>query len=464
MTTSEIRRLGRPVAVLAAVALLSAACGGATTPSTGATAAAPATQAPASTASGEPATSAAPASAAAGGGYDGPPAKIEYAIWGDPQEIATQMAVAKTFMDANPSITVEVTVSDWDAYWDKLQTGLAGGAAPDVFAMDGPLFPDYQSRDVLLDLAPYIAKDGYDLTQLADQGVADFKTASGQFGLPRDLNTIALYYNKKMFDAAGIAYPDETWDWAKLTEAAHKLTLDANGDGTTDQWGFYTETTDMENFWLSTVWQNGGDVLAADGKSTALGTDQAAGGLQFVQDLIWKEKVMPEPALFAETGDAFEQGLAAMESNGSWLVPTHLAAGIDLGVAPLPKGPAGRFTSVNPTGAVVYKNTKSPDAAWAFVKYLASPVAQEQLMTLKASLPVSKEVLAGPYAASFDGAKVWADSLSYAKLKPSFKGYTEFSSILQGELDINVFNAPNKTAKQALADVIPQLDALLAGN
>ena len=85
-----------------------------------------------------------------------------------------------------------------------------------------------------------------------------------------------------------------------------------------------------------------------------------------------------------------------MAANGSWLVPTFQAADINFGIAPLPKGPAGRFTSVNPTGAVVYKGSKSPDAAWEFVKYLASPAAQEQLMQLKASLPVNKEVLAGP--------------------------------------------------------------------
>ena len=224
--------------------------------------------------------------------------------------------------------------------------------------MDGPLFPDYQARDVLLDLKPYIDKYGYDLTQLADQGVADFTTADGgQYGLPRDLNTIVLYYNKDMFDAAGIPYPDDTWDWEKLREVAKQLTKpDGNGDGKADQWGFYTETGDMENFWLSTVWQNGGDVLAPDGKSTVLDTDQAAGGIQFVQDLIWKDKVMPDPAISATTGDAFEQKQAAMEANGSWLVPTYQAADINLGIAPLPKGPAGRFTSVNPTGAVVVQD------------------------------------------------------------------------------------------------------------
>ena len=161
-------------------------------------------------------------------------------------------------------------MSDWEPYWDKLQTSLAGGDAPDVFAMDGPLFPDYQSRDVLLDLKPFIDRDGYDLTQLADQAVADFTTPDGQFGLPRDLNVVALYYNKAMFDAAGIPYPDETWDWAKLNDVAKQLTVkDANGKVT--QWGFYTETTDMENYWSELVWQNGGDIVSADHKTSLVG-------------------------------------------------------------------------------------------------------------------------------------------------------------------------------------------------
>lgn len=454
MTRNESRARWRQLAALAATAILAAACGGGAAQTSAPPSTAPESQAPSA------ATSTAPSPTAAG--YTGPETTIEYSIWGDPQELKSQQAIVDAFHVANPKITVKVTVSDWDAYWDKLQTGLAGGAAPDVFAMDGPLFPDYQSRDVLLDLKPYIDREGYDLTQLADQGVADFTTAGGQFGLPRDLNVIALFYNKAMFDAASVAYPDDTWTWDTFLAAAKQLTKDTTGDGKPDQWGFYTETTDMENDWLSLVWQAGGDVLSPDKKTTLLGSPEAATGIQFLQDLIWKEHVMPDPALFAETGDAFEQGKAAMEANGSWLVPTHTAAGLSFGIAPLPAGPKGRFTSVNPTGAVVYKGSKSPDAAWEFVKYLASPAAQQQLMQLHAALPVSKEILAGPYATAFDGAKVYADSLSYARLKPSFKGYNEFTTILQGELDANVFNAPNKTAAKALADVVPQLDQLLA--
>lgn len=450
MRTFRTMRGARLLASAATVGLLIAGCGGGASPTT------------------VPVTVPPDGSASPGGGYTGPEVTITYSIWGDPAELKSQQAIVDTFHASNPKITVNVTVSDWDAYWDKLQTGLAGGAAPDVFAMDGPLFPDYQSRDVLLDLKPYVDRDAFDLTQLVEQGVADFTTSDGgQYGLPRDLNTIVLFYNKTMFDAAGVAYPDDSWDWDKLVEVGKQLTKDVDGDGTVDQWGFYTETTDMENYWSSLVWQNGGEIINADKTKTLLGTPEAAGGIQFLQDLIWKEKIMADPALFAETGDAFEQGKAAMEANGSWLVPTHTAAsqelGFTFGIAPLPAGPAGRYTSVNPTGAVVYQGSKAPDAAWEFVKYLASPGAQEQLMQLHASLPVSKEVLAGPYATAFEGSDVLAESLSYARLKPSFVGYNEFTTALQGELDVNVFNEPKKTAAQALADVVPQLDAILAG-
>jgi multiple sugar transport system substrate-binding protein len=442
----------RLLALIGGMALVASACGGSASPSV---AAPTASAAPSAS---EPAVSPSPSAA----GYTGPEVTISYSIWGDPAEIKNQQAVVDAFHQVSPKITVKVTVSDWDTYWDKLQTGIAGGDAPDVFAMDGPLFPDYQSRDVLLDLKPFIDREGYDLTQLADQAVKDFTTTGGQFGLPRDLNVIALFYNKAMFDKAGVPYPDDTWDWAKLTEAAHRLTL-KSAAGKVTQWGFYTETSDMENYWSSLVWQNGGDILAPDGKTTALGSDQAVGGIQVLQDLIYKEKVMPEPPLFAETGDAFELGKAAMAANGSWLVPTFEAAKLNFGIAPLPKGPAGQATSINPTGAVVYAGTKSPDAAWEFVKYLASPAAQTKLMELKASLPANKAVLSGPYSTSFDGAKVLADAIAYAHIKPSFKGYDNFATTLQTELDANVFDARNETVRQAIDKVLPKLNQILAG-
>ena len=460
MNSNRISNRLRPVVAVAFASLLVAACAGASS-----------TPSPASTPSGGPPPSTAPATsaatsatpsanpAAACGAYHGPAAKITYAIWGDATELANQQKIVDAFAAMNPTITVNVTVADWDTYWPKLQTSLAGGDAPDVFLMDGPLFPDYQTRDQLLDLNPLIARDGFDTSQLADLAVKDFTGADGhQYGLPRDMSTIGLYYNKKMFDAAGIPYPDATWNWDKLVEVATKLTKTSGGS--TSQWGFYTETSDMENYWSSLVWQAGGDILSADKKTVVIDSDQAAAGIQFLQDLIYKHKVMAQPTA-GGSGDLFENGQAAMEANGSWLVPTHEAAGIDFGVAPLPMGPAGKAASVNPSGVVVYKGTRHPDAAWEFVKCYTGPVMQAKIAELKASMPANKQVLANQYATSFDGGQTFAGALAYAHLKPSFKGFNEFNTTLQDELDNKVFNDNGLSAKAALDEVTPKLQPLL---
>ncbi len=484
MRTVPAQRHPHILAVVAAC-LLVAACGGTSSPSpaatspgatpaptaAGATAVAAQTTAPTqATAPSQPAATTLPTAAtqtvapsqpatAACGSYSGPPVTISYAMWGDTTELANQQKIVDAFRALNPNITVKVTVADWDSYWPKLQTDLAGGNAPDVFLMDGPLFPDYQTRDQLLDLTPLIARDGFDTSALADLAVKDFQSADGvQFGLPRDLNTIALFYNKTMFDAAGLAYPDASWDWAKLVDAATKLTKTSGT--TTTQWGFYTETSDMENYWSSLVWQAGGDILSPDKKTVVIDTDQAAAGIQFLQDLIYKDKVMAQPVP-GGTGDMFENGQAALEADGSWLVPTHQAAGLNFGVAPLPKGPAGQATSVNPSGVVVYKGTKSPDAAWEFVKCYTGPQMQAKIADLKASMPVNTQVLNDQYATSFEGGKTFADALAYAHLKPSFKGYNEWSTALQDELDAKVFNDNQLTAKAALDEITPQLQQLL---
>jgi len=453
----------RRVAATAAMALFVAACGSTAPSATTAppsSAALPSSAPAASSGPDASASASTPAAAAKCGSYAGPPAKITYAMWGDTTELANQQKIVDAFQAMNPNISVKVTVADWDSYWPKLQTDLAAGNAPDVFLMDGPLYPDYQTRDQLLDLNPYIARDGFDTGGLVDLAVKDFTAPDGHlYGLPRDLNTIALFYNKTMFDAAGLPYPDATWDWAKLREVAAKLTKTSGGK--TSQWGFYTETSDMENFWSSLVWQAGGDILSADKQTVVIDSDQAAAGIQLLQDLIYKDKVMAQPVA-GGSGDAFENGQAAMEANGSWLVPTHEAAGLSFGVAPLPKGPAGQATSVNPSGVVAFKGSKSPDAAWEFIKCYTGPELQAMVASLKASMPANKQVLTDQYATSFDGGKTFADALAYAHLKPSFKGYNEFNTTLQDELDAKVFNDNQLTAKAALDEVTPQLQGLLA--
>ena len=139
--------------------------------------------------------------------------------------------------------------------------------------MDGPLGPDYQSRDVLLDLTPYIEAEGYDLGQLDDNAVKDFTTKDGVVVRPaaRPQRDRALLQQGHVRRGRH-PVPGRHLDWEKLVEVGKQLTKDTDGDGTIDQWGLYTETTDMENAWSSFVWQAGGDILTEDGTKSALDT------------------------------------------------------------------------------------------------------------------------------------------------------------------------------------------------
>src|SRR5687768_6007039 len=194
--------------------------------------------------------------------------EITFSLWGSPQEGEVWQQIANAFEAEHPDIDVNVEVADWDGYWEKLRVQVAGGTPPDVFAMDAPLYPDWQSRGVLLNLQPYLDAEPTILDGIYPITLEAYKTPEGMFGLPRDFQTIVLFYNKDMFDAAGVAYPTADWTWDDFREAAKALTIDKDGDGTTDQWGAWSEVYDMEPLWGPVVWSHGGEIVSpADGET-----------------------------------------------------------------------------------------------------------------------------------------------------------------------------------------------------
>ena len=364
--------------------LLVAACGAAASPEPGAAAPPRAAGGPERVAGSEPigapSPSAAPStSAAACGTYRGPAATISYAIWGDATELANQQKIVDAFAATEPDDHGEGhRTPTGTPTGPSSRPSLAGGNAPDVFLMDGPLFPDYQARDQLLDLSPLIARDGFDTSQLADLAVQDFTGADGhQYGLPRDMSTVGLYYNKTDVRRGRHPVPGRHLGLGQAGRGRHEADQDVRRDD--DPVGLLHR--DDRHGELLVLARLAGRRRHPQPRQEDRGhrLRPGRGG----------DPVPPGPHLQVQghgrspcpagTGDAFENGQAAMEANGSWLVPTHQAAGIDFGVAPLPKGPAGQATSVNPSGVVVYKGTKSPDAAWEFVKCYTGPEMQAKI-------------------------------------------------------------------------------------
>jgi len=365
------------------------------------------------------------------------PVEITFMAWGAPEELAVWQKLADDFHAANKNITVKMDVSDWDSYWTKLDTLFAGGTPPDVFAMDAPLYLDWQSRDVLLNLQPYINKTSGFLDNFYPQTLEGYKLSDGYYGLPRDFQTIVLFYNKNMFDAAGVAYPTASWTWDDLRAAAKQLTKDNNNDGKTDQYGFSCDLWDMELCWSEAIWSNGGEILNADYTKTLLGEPKARQAWQMFHDMIFVDKSMPDTIAAGEYGgDLFQAGVVAIWPMGHWAVPGYATVEFKWDVAPMPSGSAGRVTSVNSAGFVVAKASKYPDASWKFIQFALSQTGQTRLTELGLAIPVLKSVADSPV---FLQAKVgdqtinqqiFLDALQYAHLKPIFKGYTDWSAAI----------------------------------
>ena len=407
------------------------------------------------------------APADSGGKTAGAPAEITFSMWGAPEELTVWKQIVADFEAVNPNIKVNVEVSDWDAYWEKLKTQLAAGTPPDVFAMDAPLYLDYQSRGVLLNLQPYIDKNPAMLKDVYPQTLEAYKTPDGYYGLPRDFQTIVLFYNKDMFDKAGVAYPTADWTWNDLRAAAKQLTKDTNGDGKTDQYGFIFDQWDMEPGWSEAIWSYGGDIVSADRTKTLIGEPKARQAWQLLNDMVFVDKSVPDANTIGQFGgDLFQAGVAAMTPIGHWAVPGYNTAGFKYDVAPMPKGPAGQATSVNSAGFVVSKASKNPDAAFAFIQFAISKAGQTRLAELGFACPVLKTVAEGPAFLEQKGSslnqKVFLDSLAYAHMKPVFKGYDEWAStvgdgmgaVWRGEAQLN----------PTLDDIVKQADAVLAKN
>lgn len=375
--------------------------------------------------------------------------EISMMMWGDPAELDVWNQIVTDFESANPDITVSVEVSDWDSYWTKLKTLLAANTPPDIFAIDAPYYLDYQSKGTLLSLQSYIDTDPTVLDGIYPQTLQAYQTADGYYGIPRDFQTIALFYNKDMFDAAGLAYPTADWTWDDLRSAALQLTLDTNGDGTTDQYGYTFDMWDMEPGWSEAVWSYGGDIINADHTQTLIGSPEARQAWQLLYDMTFVDKSVPDANTSGQYGgDLFLAGVAAMMPMGHWAVPSYAEAGFTWDVAPMPAGPAGRFTSVNSAGFVIAQGSKEPDAAWKFLEFVLSPVAQTRLAELGFACPVLQSVAES--AAFLEQStpidhQVFLDALEYARMKPVFRGYDEWASavgdgmgaVWRGEAELN---------------------------
>jgi len=375
------------------------------------------------------------------------PVTISYAIWDNNQLPAHQQIIA-AFEAKNPNIKVTVEVVPWGDYWTKLLTAVSGGEAYDTFWMNGPNFPVYASKGVLMDLQDRITQDNIDMTKYPESLVKLYSYKDHVYGLPKDFDTIGLFYNKDLFDKAGVAYPTGDWTWDDLAKAAEQLSDPANG-----VWGLAVpgEQTGYWNF----VYQNGGALLAPDGNSVMVDQPADCEAITFLYDTM-KAGYMPDAATTAsmdQNTQLFPGGKIAMITAGSWAAKSFSTADFQLGVAPLPKK-VKQATIIHGLSNVVWSGTKHPEEAWTFVKFLGSEEAANILAESGTVIP-AYQGMQDKWVKSMPNLdlKVFIDAITYSVPYPTSSKGTEWSDKMFAVMqDVWLGNTPIAEGCKSMAD------------
>ena len=316
---------------------------------------------------------------------------LTVAIWDSYQEPGLRKIMDD--FTAETGIKAEIQVTPWGEYWTMLEAGATGGNLPDVFWMHSNEIGKYAEYDMLLDLTDKISADGVDLANYPEDIVNLYKNANGaQLALPKDIDTVGLWYNKTMFDEAGIAYPDASWDWEQLAETAKKLTKD---DGS--QYGMHMSPPEYHPGFFNTIYAYNGEIINADKTKSGFDKPETIEAMKLVESMI-KDGSMPPANTIAEVDPValLTSGKIAMVGFGSWMITTlieneYVQEHCDIAV--LPKGPDGRRPTIyNGLGWAAAGNTSNPDEAWALIKYMTSKEAQQKQADLGVTMSAFKGV------------------------------------------------------------------------
>lgn len=346
---------------------------------------------------------------------DGEQVTISYACW-DSNQAKLIQTLADEFEAENPNIKIDIQVNGWSDYWTALEAAGTGGSLPDTFWMHSNNIYYYGSNDQLLDLTDYIANS--DLVDLANypQGLDDIYNIDGkQYAIPKDYDTIALWYNKTLFDEAGISYPDDTWTWDDLKEAARKLTKD---DGS--QYGFCAGLHNQEGYY-NFVYQNGGEIITDDKKS-GYDEDATVEGIEEYFSYV-KEGLSPEIYDDQARAEAIENGLCAMGLFGSWNLSGFASSDFmteNFDCAVLPSSNDGNRASIfNGLGNAIAATTEHPDEAWKWVEFLSSKEGQERQAELGIAISAYNGT-ADKFSEAYPqfNTQCYIDMVDYAQIRP----------------------------------------------
>jgi multiple sugar transport system substrate-binding protein len=394
---------------------------------------------------------------------------VSYGTPGNELEDASWAPVFEAFNASHDDIEARYTPLGGNygpEYLQNLQARIAAGNAPDVFFILDGYVAGFAERNVIIPIDDYVQSSGLDLNEYYTAHVDGLRYGDQLWGLPRNGAPNAMYYNADMFDEAGIAYPDDTWDWAKYLEAATALTQRDDGGRAIQLGGARGE-------WVNWVWQAGGDIFNEDKTKCLLGAPEAIEGLQFVQDLVLTHKVAASPEDLADQTEQemFLAGRLATFFSARGVLSAICQTDFRFDAAITPKGKV-RMARTNDGPTSVWAGSPNQEAALELMRFLASDEAQRLYMEITGgAFPswkslTSEEWFTGYTCGQASGAGINTAFRTeieegWVQTWPTHPRWPEIIDAISQEIDSLYLG--EKTAEQVGTDAAAAVDALLAG-
>lgn len=305
---------------------------------------------------------------------------VTFMVFGDPAELAAYESLVEAFEQQHPEIEMDLRhIPAQSDYRRRLAADFSSGAPPDVMLLNYRRFATFADQGGLEPLGPYLAQSS--LIKESDffaPTIESFYLDNKLWCIPQNVSSLVVYYNRDLFDAAGLPYPADDWTREEFLVAARALTQEWDGDGQIDQYGVGIKPN---IFRLAPfIWQNGGQLVDNPANPTQLTLDQpdALAAFQWLVDLQVREGVVPNAiAESAESSESrFLNGRLAMYFNSRRGVPTYRTiTTFEWDVAPLPRG-AQRAGILHSDAYCMAASTQQKENAWTFVEFANSPPGQ----------------------------------------------------------------------------------------
>jgi multiple sugar transport system substrate-binding protein len=372
-----------------------------------------------------------------------PSGEINFVFWNyGPDAQPGWEAIIAEFNKEYPDITVNListTGTNWGEYLDGVATLIAGGEKPDVMwvATEGVQLLVNQLK-IAVPLDDYIARDMDELQEYFDdvnpQLLDAFKVDGKQYELPYSWNPMVIYYNTARLEEAGLEPPPADWSRDQFLEYAQALTVDADGDGTPEKYGYAFDNGGLFVSAIPWIYANGGNIVTDDFCAPTVTDPKVEDALQFMYDLIYTYKVAPAPTPLNTLFQSIQTGDVAMIGVGRWALPALFDAGFeDFNIVNWPGNP-DQLTEFGIDGFPILTTSENPDAAWAFVKFMTNSSVEERLVgTVDSPLgnvPARRSVAEQMTQFPPENAMLYYDVLeSPAKLVPAPPRFNEMESI-----------------------------------